>query len=145
MTYLYLYMAVDLIVSMVEVRALATDAVIVIDEDVVLLERDHPPFEGCWVLPGGLVEQGETAREACIREVNEEVGLDVTDDSFVGLYDDPDRDERGNVSAAYRCSPVDGEPPTPQDEARRARTFAPTDLPETGFDHAHIIADALGN
>lgn len=130
---------------MVAVRALATDAVIVMDEEVVLLERNHPPFEGYWVLPGGLVEQGETAREACVREVNEEVGLDVIVDRFVGLYDAPDRDERGNVSAAYRCSPVSGESPTPQDEARRVRTFAPTDLPETGFDHAHIIADALGD
>lgn len=145
MAYLYHYMAVGLIVSMVEVRALATDAVIVIDGDVVLLERNHPPFEGYWILPGGLVEQGETTREACIREVNEEVGLDVTVDRFVGLYDDPDRDERGNISAAYRCSPVNGEPPTPQDEARQVRTFAPTDLPETGFDHAHIIANALGD
>jgi 8-oxo-dGTP diphosphatase len=31
---------------MVEVRALATDAVIVLDGEVVLLERAHSPFEG---------------------------------------------------------------------------------------------------
>lgn len=128
---------------MVEVRALATDAVIVLEGEVVLLERDHPPFEGHWVLPGGLVEQGETAREACVREVTEEVGLDVQIDEFVGLYDDPERDERGNVSAAYRCSPLGDGTPTPQEEARRVATFDPTNLPDTGFDHAEIIADAL--
>ncbi|WP_181692460.1 NUDIX hydrolase [Natronomonas sp. LN261] len=49
---------------MVDVRALASDAVIVLDGDVLLLERDHPPFEGQWVLPGGLLERDETAREA---------------------------------------------------------------------------------
>lgn len=128
---------------MVEVRALTTDAVIVLDGEVLLLERDHPPFEGYWVLPGGLVEQDETARAACVREANEEVGLDITVESFVGLYDDPDRDERGNVSGAYRCSPVSNEVPAPREEARRVDTFDPTDLPETGFDHAQIIIDAL--
>jgi len=63
---------------MVEVRALTTDAVVELDGDVLLLERNHPPFEGSWVLPGGLVERNETAREACARETKEEVGLDVS-------------------------------------------------------------------
>lgn len=74
---------------MVEVRALTTDAVIELDGEVLLLERNHPPYEGSWVLPGGLVERDETAREACIRETKEETGLDVTVEEFVGLYDDP--------------------------------------------------------
>lgn len=128
---------------MVKVRALATDAVIVLDGKVVLLERAHSPFEGSWVLPGGLVEPDETAREACVREVNEEVGLDVAVEEFVGLYDDPGRDERGNVSAAYRCTPVSDDTPTPREEARQVGTFDPTDLPEMGFDHEQIVTDAL--
>jgi 8-oxo-dGTP diphosphatase len=129
---------------MVEVRALATDAVVVVDGEVVLIERDHPPFEGAWVLPGGLVEPDETARQACVREVHEEVGLDVAVESFVGLYDDPDRDDRGNVSAAYRCRPRGDAAPIPREEARHVRTVDPASLPETGFDHARIIADAVG-
>jgi 8-oxo-dGTP diphosphatase len=128
---------------MVKVRALTTDAVIILDGEVLLLERDHPPFEGYWVLPGGLVEQDETTREACVRETKEEVGLDVTIEDFVGLYDDPARDERGNVSAAYLCSPIDDATPEPREEAREVRTFDPANLPETGFDHVQIIADAL--
>lgn len=129
---------------MVEVRALATDAVIDFDGEVLLLERDHSPFEGQWVLPGGLVEPGETVREACVRETAEEVALDVEAVEFVGLYDDPDRDERGNVSAAYRCRPTDaGATPAAREEARRVALFDPADLPETGFDHARIVRDAL--
>lgn len=126
-----------------DLRALAADAVIVDDGKVVLLERDHPPFEGRWVLPGGLVEPNETAREACIREAKEEVGLDVTVVDFVGLYDDPERDQRGNVSAAYRCRPLDSAMPTAGEEARRVRLFDPAELPELGFDHARIVRDAL--
>lgn len=127
---------------MEDLRVLATDAVIIIDGEVVLLERDHSPYEGHWVLPGGVVERGETAREACVREVGEEADLDVEVVEFVGLYDDPDRDERGNVSAAYRCRSVDESGPRAADEARQVDTFDPTDLPEMGFDHARIVADA---
>jgi 8-oxo-dGTP diphosphatase len=128
---------------MENLRALATDAVIVVNGEIVLLERNHPPFEGRWVLPGGLVEQGETARTACVREVSEEVGIDVEAVAFVGLYDDPDRDERGNVSAAYQCRPIDETTPTAQEEAKQVQLFDPMDLPEMGFDHENIVADAL--
>ncbi|MFB6081329.1 MAG: NUDIX hydrolase [Halanaeroarchaeum sp.] len=125
-------------------RALATDGVVLVDGRVVLLERTHPPFEGAWVLPGGMVERGETAAEACVREVREEVGMAVAVESFVGLYDAPDRDVRGTVSAAYRCRPVDEGEPTAGEEAARVGLFDPEDLPEMGFDHATIVGDAVG-
>ena len=127
---------------MTQVRALATDAVIFIDGQVVLLRRSHPPETGRWVLPGGIVDPGETARAACAREVAEEVGLGVTVGPFVGLYDDPDRDERGNVSAAYVCHTVDDRPPEPTAEASAVGTFHPDTLPKMGFDHAEIVADS---
>lgn len=127
-----------------EVRALAADGVVLLDGEVLLLERDHPPHEGEWVLPGGLVEPDERAREACVREVREEVGVRVEADAFVGLYDDPDRDERGNVSAAYRCHVVAGQPEA-REEARRVDWFPADDLPGTGFDHARIVRDAVAD
>ena len=124
-------------------RTLATDGVVLVDEQVLLVERDRQPHAGDWVLPGGLVERGETAREACEREVAEEVGLDVTAEAFVGLYDEPDRDPRGNVSAAYRCVPVDDADPEPLEEARTVESFDPDDLPSMGFDHERIVLDAI--
>lgn len=124
-------------------RALAVDAVVPIDGEILMLERNHPPAEDTWVLPGGMVEPDETAAEACTRETAEEVGLDVSPVSLIGLYDDPDRDERGNVSAAYLCLRADDADPRPVAEARQVDTFPPASLPETGFDHAQIIADAL--
>ena len=127
-----------------EVRALATDGVVLIDGEVVLMERDHQPARGKWVLPGGIVEKGETAATACKREVREEVDLAVDPVAFLGLYDEPGRDERGNVSAAYLCRPIEpGQTPRPREEARRVETFDPTDLPPAGFDHATIVRDAV--
>lgn len=127
-----------------DVRALATDGVVLLDGEVVLLERDHPPHAGEWVLPGGLVERHERASVACRREVREEVGLDVDPVELVGLYDDPDRDPRGNVSAAYRCRPTTTDrTPEARSEARHVDTFEPTELPPMGFDHEVIVRDAI--
>ena len=39
---------------------------------VLLVEPTYKPY---WEIPGGAVEQGETPREACRREVEEELGL----------------------------------------------------------------------
>lgn len=126
-----------------QLRTLATDGVVLVDGQVLLIERDHDPYAGEWVLPGGLVERGETARTACEREIAEEVGVDVRAEQFVGLYDEPDRDPRGNVSAAFRCAPVDDADPQPLEEARTVEFFDPDDLPSMGFDHEQIVADTL--
>ena len=128
-----------------QLRVLATDGVVVIDGAVVLMQRDHEPYEGQWVLPGGVVERGETARTACEREVAEEVGLEVTATELIGLYDEPGRDPRGNVSAAFLCHPDGGSDPEPLEEARAVDTFDPGELPATGFDHGRIVADAFAS
>ncbi|MDG5775569.1 NUDIX hydrolase [Haloarculaceae archaeon H-GB2-1] len=125
-----------------DVRALSADAVILRDGEVLLMQKESGAREGLWVLPGGYVDPDETASEACAREAREEVGLDVSPVTLVGLYDDPGRDERGNVSAAYLCRVLGGEP-KPLEEAAAVQFYDPFDLPETGFDHDAIVRDAV--
>ena len=69
--------------------------------------------------------------------------MNVVAETFVGLFDDPDRDERGNVSAAYRCRPIGDAAPTPREEAAQVGLFDPDELPRLGFDHEQIVAGAV--
>jgi ADP-ribose pyrophosphatase YjhB (NUDIX family) len=46
---------------------------------------------GQWCLPGGRMESGESAAEACEREVWEETGLNVRVKRLVGIYSHPDQ------------------------------------------------------
>jgi len=41
-----------------------------------------------WALPGGRCDEGETPAEAALREMHEEVGLDLGADAVLGLLDD---------------------------------------------------------
>lgn len=41
-------------------------------------EPVHGVYGECWVIPGGGVEEGETTEEAVVREVMEEIGIDIS-------------------------------------------------------------------
>ena len=112
--------------------------------DILLIKRKHPPFEGMWALPGGFVEEQETAQTAAIRELQEETGITGLNPIFFGFYSDPGRDPRGwVVTAAYMIIIYQDVTIEPGDDASEAVWFNTGVLPELAFDHKKIISDAL--
>jgi 8-oxo-dGTP diphosphatase len=69
--------------------------------EVLLIRRSAEPLAGSWSLPGGAIELGETAREACVREVVEETGLIVEAIAEVEACDIILRDDAGRVQYHY--------------------------------------------
>lgn len=122
---------------------LTVDAVIAKDGGFVLIRRKNEPFKGCWALPGGFVERGESVEDATRREAREETGLDIELLALLGVYSNPKRDPRGHtVSVVYIAKPVGGELQA-ADDAAEAGIFRPEDDPDLAFDHAVILNDAM--
>ncbi|MEO8587909.1 MAG: NUDIX hydrolase [Flavobacteriales bacterium] len=113
---------------------------------VILIARGHKPFEGKWCLPGGMVDEDETVEEAALREVREEIGIDVRIDRVFAIRSKPGRDPRGHyVSIVLIAHPTSAEPRTTE-EATMIMHAAPDAVPEMAFDHEAILRDyqALG-
>lgn len=110
----------------------------------VLIQRKNPPL-GC-ALPGGFVDVGETSRNAAIREMQEELNMEVQIVRLLGVYDEPDRDPRKHVcSIAYLAVAADpNAQPVAGDDAKEAFVwYVDQPIPEMVCDHAQILQDAI--
>jgi 8-oxo-dGTP diphosphatase len=76
-------------------------AIILRDDQVLLVQRGKEPSYGKWSIPGGLVELGESLQEAVMREVREEVGLDVQVRDLVVALDRVILDQAGRIEYHY--------------------------------------------
>jgi 8-oxo-dGTP diphosphatase len=123
---------------------------------LLLIKRRGFPYTGFWALPGGFVEDEESAEEAAIRELKEETGLG---EGFyleqLKTYSKPGRDPRARIiSTAFVALIPDLPLPVAGDDAAEAKFFAVDDLllDDTedsedkfalAFDHAEIIKDGI--
>ncbi len=101
-------------------------------QQVLLERRGQPPAQDTWALPGGLIELGETAEEAVVREVREECGIEIRPGPVLGLFEPIQRDPDGRVRyqfvvidfLAYYVSGI----LSIGDDAAEARWVAPNEL-----------------
>lgn len=112
---------------------------------VMLIQRDLPPFEGKWALPGGFVRVDETLDQAALRELEEETGINKVYLEQLYTFGALERDPRERiVSVAYYALVKLGlHNIKATTDARSAAWFAVSDLPKLAFDHDRILTLAL--
>jgi len=123
-------------------RPFACDMILVEGGKLLLIKRAAEPWKGQWAIPGGRIDDDESAEQCLKREMKEETGLDVEPVKLTGLYSDPGRDPRKVIAAAYLVRRTGGQLKA-GDDAAEARWFALDSLPEVCADHRKIVEDAL--
>lgn len=79
----------------------AVGAFVFRDDRILLVRRAHPPAEGLWAIPGGIVALGETLQQAVEREILEETGVAVKAGEAVLTFEHIERDADGRVRFHY--------------------------------------------
>ena len=118
------------------------DAIIEINDGIVIIERSNPPFG--LALPGGFVDYGESLEQAVKREVKEETDLEVTAVKQFHTYSDPQRDPRFHTIGTVFIAQVKGIPKA-GDDAQGLKIIKIEDLAKNNFafDHDQILSDYL--
>lgn len=80
------------------------------NNELLLLQRNKEPEKGFWSIPGGSVELFETCEEAVIREIKEEVGVDIKVKKLLCVVNHiVDKEKVHWVSPEYICEIINGE------------------------------------
>src|ERR671921_3016077 len=131
----------------------AVDFIIINDGDtnnskILLVTRKNDPFKGMLSIPGGFINEGETAEDAMRREAKEETSLVVEPIAILGVYSDPNRDPRMHtLSVTFITRKVQGNENASDDAAALRWVKIEDELDSLieskriAFDHSKILSD----
>ena len=105
----------------------AVGGIVVRDDAVLLVRLAYGGARGRYLLPGGIVDPGETLDEAVAREVDEETGVEARPLGIVGVR--TRHDPGGNDTyVMFLMEHVSGEPRSDGRENDDARYFSRSEL-----------------
>ncbi len=126
--------------------ALAVDAIALREcsdgQEVLLITRGSPPWQGNLAFPGGFVDLGEDPEKAVLRELLEETGLDGRNPHLFAVRGSPDRDPRKHIVSVFYLVEVDTDSiPVGGDDAINADWFNLLNLraEDVAGDHFSVI------
>jgi len=112
---------------------------------ILLINRGHEPYKGCWALPGGYVDIDEELEDAANRELKEETNIEDIELKQFRTYGTLRRDPRGRTISVIYYAIVNNKNFLVKagDDAAKAEWFDVDTLPSLAFDHKVIIDDFL--
>ncbi len=124
-------------------------AVVVEDDDLLLIRRGHGPAAGEWSVPGGRVEPGETLAEAVLRELEEETGVEGLCGPLLGWVERIEEDHH-LVILDFTVTLLDRQEPVAGDDAVEAAWVPLAEVAElrlveglAEFLHEHGVLDTI--
>jgi 8-oxo-dGTP diphosphatase len=132
----------------------AADAIVIkkskdsYDHQILLITRKKETFRGKYAFPGGHIDYGEDPKDACIRELREECGIEGSDPELVDVRGKPDRDPRYHMISIFYlvkvpedCEIIAG------DDADTAKWYNLKEVMEQkdsfAFDHHDVLVQLL--
>ncbi len=93
-------------------------AVIIHDNRILATQRGIGEYEGWWEFPGGKLEGEETGEDAVVREIREELGMEI---EVIDLFDRVEYDypKFRLEMDCFLCTIAEGEPELREHEACR--------------------------
>ncbi|WP_141726143.1 NUDIX hydrolase [Actinacidiphila rubida] len=122
----------------------SVDCLVLRGEQVLLVQKKGTDR---WVMPGGLMEMGESLAAAGRREVAEEAGLDVVVHGIVGMFDSTllETGEGVHILDVTLSATAAGGTPSPGEETQRAAWWRLDCLPVLEPPHEQRLRTSLDN
>lgn len=89
-------------------------------DSLLVVRMSYGPSLGRWMIPGGLVDPGETLDTAVAREVMEETGITASPTGIIGIRSRADGPNTDNY-VLWLLEPLSGEPTADEREIEEAR------------------------
>jgi 8-oxo-dGTP diphosphatase len=105
-------------------------------DEILFLQRAGSVGEGTWSVPGGWIDPGEHARDTAVREMKEEVDLEVSDLSLLGCTTVINPDGQSVVSIWYEARRWSGKVRNVEPhKATNLGWYSASEIPEPRFNH----------
>lgn len=136
---------------MVERRLVKLVSYVLLERDgkILLGKRRNAFGAGCWSMPAGHIEHGESVMQCAARELKEETGLDASAFEFVAARLIPPYELNGETAGDYaaflvRAKGWTGEPSDVEPEKNEGwQWFGPAALPEPLFPPVRLLLDCV--
>ena len=98
--------------QIIEVKNQLVSTIALIDDENKILIGKRPVgkvFENLWEFPGGKVKKNETVEQALIREIKEEINIDISKNCVAPLtFASDNKDRKSKILLLYVCRKWEG-------------------------------------